>query len=380
MPAHRLLAAVLCVSLAAACGGKSPTSPSPADPGNGSPAPAPAPAPTPTGSATVSGQVVSQAAPLGTSFAGLSGVTVTVAGTSLSAVADDNGRFSLSNVPSGDQELEFRGHGADARLPLAQIAERETIQVTVAVTGGSAQLVEQERVNGSEAQLEGRISAISAGPRTLVVRGVTVQVPSTASIRHGATTLTFSNLHVDDQVHVKGTMSGTAVTASEVTVQQGEDTPGGPDAPGPDESVKGAISKLAGSCPDRTFSVGGKRVLVNASTEYLLGSSCGALANGGTVEVEGPSAGSTITARTLKFDDAPGGGGEAEVKVRGAVSARTGTCPVLTFTVQGKNVTTTNATDFRKGTCEQVVNGAQVEAEGLLTGNTIAAKKVQLED
>ena len=69
-------------------------------------------------------------------------------------------------------------------------------------------------MNGAEAQLEGRIASIDSSARSLVVRGVTVQVPASASIRHGATALTFSNLHVGDQVHVKGTKSDSVVTAS----------------------------------------------------------------------------------------------------------------------------------------------------------------------
>jgi hypothetical protein len=369
---HRLLVALVIVNLAVVgCGGKSPASPSPAEPGNESPTPAPA-----AGSATIGGQVVSQASAMSAHMAraGLAGITVSVAGTSLSVVADGNGRFSLSNVPSGDQQLEFSGHGANARLTLEQIGAHETIDVTVAVTGGSAELVEEERVNGAEAQLEGQISAVNTGARTLVVRGVTVQVPTTATIRHGGTELTFDNLHVNDRVHVKGSKSGSIVTASEVNVQQGEDTPGGP---GTIETAKGVISKLGGSCPDLTFSVGGKKVVVNASTEYLAGSSCGALANGATVEVEGPSQGSTLTALTVKIDDA---GGAVEVTVKGKVSAMKGTCPSLTFKVQGKSITTSGGTEFLKGTCAQVVNGTQVEAEGVLSGNTIAAKKVQLEN
>src|SRR6476659_8115772 len=128
---------VLTLVLAVACGGKSPTSPSPAQSPAETPAPSPAPS-VPAGSATLAGQVVAGAASLGASMPlGLAGVTVSVAGTSISTVADSAGLFSLSNVPGGDQRIEFHGNGANATVTIAGIAEQEHIDVTVAVTGST---------------------------------------------------------------------------------------------------------------------------------------------------------------------------------------------------------------------------------------------------
>ena len=217
---------VLTLVLAVACGGKSPTSPSPAQSPAETPAPSPAPS-VPAGSATLAGQVVAGAASLGASMPlGLAGVTVSVAGTSISTVADGAGLFSLSNVPGGDQRIEFHGNGANATVTIAGIAEQEHIDVTVAVTGSTAEVVEQERVTGAEAQLEGTITAKSEAARTLDIRGVTVKVPAGVPIRHGATSLTFANLHAGDRVHVKGAKDSAGVTASQVEVQHGADTPG----------------------------------------------------------------------------------------------------------------------------------------------------------
>jgi hypothetical protein len=320
MPKSRqaFVAAVLVVALlAAACGGKSPTSPSTQPAGGESPGPAPAPSPAPAGTATIAGQVVAGAVALGTSSSTpLAGVTVTVTGTSISAVADGNGRFALSNVPGGDRQIEFNGNGAHARVTIDHVAEQEKIEVTVVVEGCNAQVLEQERVTGAQAQLEGTITDKSESARTLEVHGVTVKVPSDVPIRHGSKSMTFANLHTGDRVHVKGSKDGDTITATEVNVQKGEDTPGN------------------GNGDD----------------------------NGGNGNGNGN-----------------GNGDDNEVELSGEPSGMSGSCPTLTFTLEGKTVTTGSNTRFRKGTCEEFKAATKVEAEGTLTGNTVAAKKVSIE-
>ena len=68
-----------------------------------------------------------------------------------------------------------------------------------------------------------------------------------------------------------------------------------------------------------------------------------------------------------------------EVELNGAPSGMSGSCPNLTFTLEGRTVTTGQDTDFRKGTCDEFKAATNVEAEGTLTGNTVAAKKVSIE-
>jgi hypothetical protein len=176
-------------------------------------------------------------------------------------------------------------------------------------------------------------------------------------------------------VHVKGTRSGTTITATEVNVQQGDETPGGG---GDSVSVTGAISGLSGDCPTLQFTVGDKTIITSGSTRFLQ-TSCGSLADGMTVEVEGAADGSTIFASKVQAEDGMPGGGDDDATLRGALSGLSGQCPSLTFALQGKTVTTSAATVFKKGTCADVANGKSVEAEGILTGSTLAATKVSLE-
>jgi hypothetical protein len=70
-----------------------------------------------------------------------------------------------------------------------------------------------------------------------------------------------------------------------------------------------------------------------------------------------------------------------EAEVKGAASALSGTCPSLTFTVQGTKVTTTANTKFDGITCARVQNGTIVEVKGQRQADgTIAAAKVELDD
>jgi primosomal replication protein N len=326
MPRIRQLAAVPVLAFAliaaAACGGKSPTSPSPPSGGSETPAPAPAPAPSPAGRATIAGQVVAGTVAMDTSsMSPIAGVTVTVSGTSISTLSDGSGRFSLSNVPAGDRQVEFEGHGVHARVTIEHVEEQEEISVTVVVAGNNAQVMEQERVTGAQAQLEGTITDKSESARTLEVHGVTVKVPSEVPIRHGSKSLTFANLHSGDRVHIKGSKDGDSITATEVNVQKGEDTPGNGNGNDDDDN------------DDHGGNGNG-----NDDNEH---------AN--------------------------------EVELTGTPSGLSGSCPNLTFTLEGKTVTTGEDTEFRKGTCEEFKTATKVEAEGILNGNTVAARKVSIE-
>lgn len=72
---------------------------------------------------------------------------------------------------------------------------------------------------------------------------------------------------------------------------------------------------------------------------------------------------------------------DGSAEVEGMVSGLTGTCPALTFTVQGARVTTTSTTAFDDITCARVVNGARVEVKGERQADgSIVASRVEGED
>lgn len=64
----------------------------------------------------------------------------------------------------------------------------------------------------------------------------------------------------------------------------------------------------------------------------------------------------------------PGGGDDDDddddVRLRGIVTALSGSCPALQFTVNGRLISTDGRTDFRRGSCSHVANGVEVEVDG----------------
>jgi len=196
---------------AAACD-RSPNTPSDM-PATGVSQPAP-------GTATIVGTVSNVGSVSARTAAVASGMTVTVQGTSITAAIDSGGHFQLVNVPPGDVVLHFQGAGVDATLTLTGVGDQERLEITVTVRATTVDLDEDEgTMPGNEVEVEGLISSIDAGAHSFVVNQKTVVVGSSTVVRHGETKVPFTSLAVGNRVHVKGTVSGTTVTASEVIVQ-----------------------------------------------------------------------------------------------------------------------------------------------------------------
>jgi hypothetical protein len=268
---------------AAACGGHGNALPV-------SPTSASAAAPNPSASgATISGTVLGAATT--SSFAVRAvGITVTVNNSSITSTVDASGHFTLNGVPTGHVELHFSGPGVDARLAFDDVADHEAIQITVVVSGTTVNVDESHRdKSDNRTEVEGRVTAVDAIARTLTVGNMTVSVPTTATIRHGGTALTFAQIHVNDRVEVKGMRSGTTVTASEVKVETDhpEDGDDNDENEANEAEVEGSVTIKSRACPVVTFKVGtATTVTTNASTEFR-NTTCATLANGDTVEVKG---------------------------------------------------------------------------------------------
>jgi hypothetical protein len=196
---------------------------------------------------------------------------------------------------------------------------------------------------------------------TFTVKGKTITTTADTHFLGG----TCDSIRNGFTVEVEGEAAGSAITAATVKIEDSTDDE--------DTEISGMVSGLSGTCPDRSFTVGSKTVTVSSATQYRSGSSCTALSDGDVVEVEGHASGSMITASTLKIEHQEGG---ADTTLQGVVSAVLTGCPALSFTLQGKTVTATTGTEFRKGVCGDVAAGKSLEAEGVLTGDTLAASKI----
>ncbi len=141
--------------------------------------------------------------------------------------------------------------------------------------------------------------------------------------------------------------------------------------------VHGLVSALTGSCPTVTFTVNGKTVKTTPETAFH-GVGCSNLKNGGRVEVKGAT--QTDGSIVASFVTVNGEGENDETELKGTISGLTGTCPTLTFTVNGTSVATTAQTTFKKTGCGDVKNGIKVEIEGLMANGRMTAVTVSADD
>ena len=298
---------------------------------------------------------------------GTTGLTVTVAGSKLSATVDGGGRFVLKGVPAGRVGLVFSGSGTEARVTLDDVADFEEIHITVRVSGTSAELDEKKREAGDKVEIEGRITKIDADTRTLRVAEQDVTVPAGTPIRHGNTEVPLGNLGIGDRVHVKGTKTGMTVTASSISAQT---------KPKEDDfETEGGIGDIAGVCPAITFRIGSLRVNATASTQFE-GQGCSGITAGAQAKVKGrKQADGSVIASRVKVEKKEEKKADTSYEVTGTVSGKSGTCPSITFTVSWssaktgttsslKTVKTNSATSYHETTCAALASGDQVEVKG----------------
>jgi hypothetical protein len=299
--------------------------------------------------------------------AGLGGMKISVVGTALSTTTGSGGGFQLHGVPPGLVRLLFEGAGASGTLDLDDVSETEEISLSVVVSGSTIELAGQERVTGSQAQLEGKVISADYPARTLGVGTTTVVVPEGVSITNGFRELELTDVIVGARVHVKGSSSGDTITATSIIVQQ----------TGLERvTVNGVASDVVGVCPDVTFKFGSLALAVNGSTIFVKGT-CSDLESGVSLEAKGfRRTDGSVLATMVKFkgDNGPG---NKTVEFTGVISALIGTCPARTFQAAGREVKTNGSTAFLTP-CATLANGQTVDVKGKETGSgKVTATQVQ---
>ena len=83
----------------------------------------------------------------------------------------------------------------------------------------------------------------------------------------------------------------------------------------------------------------------------------------------------SLDARKIEInDDAPGG----EFEIEGSVGGLKGTCPVVTFGVNGFSIVTTASTTFEGAACTALKSGDKVTVKGLRQADgTVTATSVK---
>lgn len=172
---------------------------------------------------------------------------------------------------------------------------------------------------------------------------------------------------VASEQRVEITVTVTGNTATIVA-----DVRGGQDS---SAEAEGLVTGAGGSCPALAFSVGGATVRTTAQTVFS-GGTCADVKDGVKVDVKGArQADGSISAQSVRVEvDA------AAAELKGAVSALSGTCPSLTFSIGATTVKTTAQTAFTGGACSDIKAGTTVDVEGTSgSDGSVAARSVGIE-
>jgi hypothetical protein len=240
--------------------------------------------------------------------------------------------------------------------------------VTVSIAGTNI-------VSGLDSTGRFHLVGVPSGPIQLQFKGSGIEASLTLTVAEGE--------RIDLTVRV---------TNSGVRIEAERREQGGRDG----ARVGGPISEINATA--RTIRVAGALVEVPASAVIQRGSQTLAFADlrvGDKVGVFGTLNGSRIVASKVEVsreddddddderdddrddDDDDRDGAELE----GRVSALTGTCPDITFTVRGMSVRATSATRYEGGACAQVQNNAAVEVHvQRQSDGSLLAVRVEIED
>lgn len=329
----------------------------------------------------------------------VTGLNVSVVGTSLSTAVDAAGRFTLTGVPAGDVQLHFTGTGIDAVVPVGTVQPAQTITIVVTLAGNSGRVESEARDGAGEQELEGRVEALppTVPSGSLRVAGRTVTTDGSTRIRQADATKSFADLQINQRVHVRGRASGDALLASSIDIQSTNTAV-------PVE-VNGAIDTLTGNASSFQFKIGSRVIKGDGTTQFFgdgdRGATFGALANGARVEVKGEQRDGFIFATRVhvqdKADDSSddhgngngddhgngggdddNGGQQGEVDASGALGGLKGSCSAVSFTLGGYHVTTSASTTFDGGACSTFKNGDMVEMKGTRQADgSVAATKLK---
>jgi len=236
-------------------------------------------------------------------------------------------------------------------------AEAAAMTVTVGGTQISATV---------DGQGQFTLTGVPAGTVRLVFTGTGVNA-----------TLTLEGVGERDQIRITVRVNGT-------TAELQDDRHDKPDNGIELEGTLGEVSLAA-----RTLRVNGMLVSVPAGTPIRHGDTTidfSALRVGDRVHVKGTTTASGVTASEVKVQNASSGPGDGndqgddddhgdddhgEAELKGALSALSGTCPSISFTVSKSPVTTSGSTQFKDGACSALKNGDKVEVKGIRQANNV---------
>jgi Domain of unknown function (DUF5666) len=276
---------------------------------------------------------------------------MTIKTTSSTIIRHGNRTFQFSDLKVGDH-IQAKGTRDGTTLTATEIKVEDDND-------------DNDNEDKNEAEVEGVVSG-STGTCpavTFMVGSKKVTTNSATSFRDGSCADATTN---GATVEVKGTrQSDGSILATRVDLEK--------KAPAATTvTLTGVISGSTGTCPAVTFTVQSTKVTVNSSTTFPSTTCADTTKNDANVTVTGTKqADGSVLATSVAL--------VPPTTLTGAVSASTGTCPAVTFTVQSTKVTVNSSTAYTSTTCAvATANGANVkvtgpkQADGSVLATTVA--------
>lgn len=236
-------------------------------------------------SATLSG-TVGDSLGLGlasTTQGSVTGLTISVVGTSTSTTVDSLGRFHLVVTPSGNLQLKLNGAGVDSVVTVGDVAQGDMIELTIVVNGSTASIDDEDHVSHEGREIEGRVEQVppQSAAGTFVVSGTTILTNGATVFRMGDRSASMADVLLGSRVHVKAAATAgvtATATALEVKIQnQQTQLP---------VQVNGTIGALAGTASAFSFTIDGRPLIGDAATEFNGNSAFSDMRNGARAEVK----------------------------------------------------------------------------------------------
>jgi hypothetical protein len=348
-----IVSSLLAVSGCGSSSTLSPTSPSPSNTSGGVATGA-------TISGTVNGPSTARAVsrPMDTTP-----LTVQVTGTNISVTVGPNGEFTITGVAPGNVELRFTGNGTNAKVTIRDVQTNEKIQVRITVNGSVAVIDSETRSNDdhTKAEVNGVIDGLTGTAAAFQFNVGSRSVHGdahTTFFGDGDKPDTFADLKNGVRVEVKGRQQDGFVYAERIHIN-------GTDEEEDEAEVSGRIDAVGGNAPDLTLTVGSKTVHTNGGTVVKRHGDVqplSALAVGQTVEAEGTLRNDgSLDAKRISIEDDEDDG---PFEIEGTLAGKSGSCPAVSFNVNGFGVFTDGNTTFKETPCSDLRNGAKVEVKG----------------
>jgi len=150
-------------------------------------------------------------------------------------------------------------------------------------------------------------------------------------------------------------------------------TPTGTRGAGTATPVVGIVAGVTGACPDLSFVLSGVTIHVTARSRFE-GGACADIKEGMRAGAIGTSrADGSVDAARVRMGAPP------PPPVAGLIESLSGSCPALTFVLDGVTVRTSSGTVFDGGNCSDLREGMRAAAIGRRTGEkTLDAEHVKM--